>query len=446
MIPKSHDQGRFAAEQGRGSRSGPRRRLPILLMGCAVLIGLVYCLPPIGTDRPSLASQERLGDVNTNKSGVRTASQPSQDAGTDAKGGQSPAIDDRLAVVLQKLAGPSGAPAVLTPEEVIAWKSEFQKLVARGGEAIPAIRSFLLEGTTHPFSTEVWRALGYSSARLAMVDALRQIGGAEAASLMRTLLSQNGSPREIAMLARGLDETTRGQFRPETLAAARAGLQRASTVFASAETTEAKALDVAPLFEVFQHYGDASVVPDLEKAAAQWSYYAAIALADLADGEGLPSLLKMAEKQSGSSRMLALGMIAQLSASNGEAKEFLHSQVAAGQIPPSFWPYLSGSLAGEEYFPVDSAITLYPNLRDWSDLKSIHIHSGNQNLYVLPGSLTETSEGLNQRLTLMNDLLSSTSDATAQENLRKSITTLEKRLAQIPETPTHREAPQEDPR
>ena len=42
--------------------------------------------------------------------------------------------------------------------------------------------------------------------------------------------------------------------------------------------------DVAPLFEIYQKFGDAQSVGDLERSANQWNFYSMIALAHLPEG------------------------------------------------------------------------------------------------------------------------------------------------------------------
>jgi hypothetical protein len=68
---------------------------------------------------------------------------------------------------------------------------------------------------------------------------------------------------------------------------------------------------VGPLFEALQKFGGPSAVPDLEQATGQWKYYATMALAQLPDGAGIPSLIQMAQDGAGSgksSRDVALQM------------------------------------------------------------------------------------------------------------------------------------------
>jgi hypothetical protein len=300
----------------------------------------------------------------------------------------------------------SGTNAALTPEAVAAWRTNFMNLVQNGSGSVPALRAFLDQKMDYQFTQEAWQTLGYSSARLAAIDALRQIGGPDAVTAREGLLGTTQTPREIAVLARDLE--------------------------AAAAAAKDPQVDVAPLFEVFQHYGDASAIPELEKAMGQWNYYATISLTNLPDNAGVPSLLRMADPTSGSgSRVVALEMVAQLAASNADARQFLATQVANKGIPANLWPYLASPLAGDQYYPVDSAITQYPQLQSMSDLKTSHLAYGNQNLYTLPGNQNLTADGIQQRLALVDELLKATSDPAAVQALQRARDTLTQRSTRV---------------
>jgi hypothetical protein len=317
----------------------------------------------------------------------------------------------------------SGTNVNLTVESLSDWRTNFMQLVQSGAAALPAIQALLEQRGDAPFSKEVSDALGYGSVRLAALDALRQIGGPEAAALLGKTLGQTTDPREIAVLARNLEEIAPGQYLDQALAAVRSALQTA----VSAKDPQ---MDVAPLFEVLQRYGGASVISELEKATGQWKYYAVTALANLPEGAGIPALLKMADPSTGSgNRLLALETVAQMAAVNPTMADFLVSQVTGKQIPANYWPYLSGPLTGDQYFPVDSVITKFPTLQSWSDLKTTHIPYGNQNLYSVPGELSLTPDVINQRIVLVDQLLSLTSDPTAVRTLQQARGTLQNRLA-----------------
>lgn len=373
------------------------------------------------TVRPEAARTQPARDASTGRAhstvgvtGLATATLPI--------GALPVAIDPAIKTMVANLKELSGTNIQLSAEAAAAWRTNLMHLVQSGPAAVPALRAFLDQKTDYPFSREIWQATGYNSSRLAAIDALRQIGGPEALSAMQGLLATTQSPREVAVLARNLEESQPGNYREQALAAARSGLQ-------SAVQARDPNIDVAPLFEVFQHYGDASVIPDLEGARNTWNYYATIALADLPEGAGVPSLLRMAEGGAGS-RVLALEMVAQLAAKNQTARDFLLAQASGNKITPNLWPYLTGPLAGDQYFPVDSAITAYPEIQSWSDVRTTHINSGNQNLYMLPGYMSLTADELNARAALVDELLKIAADPAAVQALQRARDTLARRSSQ----------------
>jgi HEAT repeat protein len=321
-----------------------------------------------------------------------------------------------------------GARGTLTPENADAWRANFTNLVQSGVAAVPAIRAFLsqkVEKADYVFTQEIRQALGFGSARSAAIDALRQIGSPEAVDAMRTLLATTPAPQEVALLARDLEELAPGQYREQAVAVARAGL---STI----QHAEESPSDVGPLFEVLQHYGDGSTVPELEKATDRWNYYATVALANLPESAGVPSILRMAAPETGGdNRVIALEMVAQLAATNPDARQFLAAQAAGQSIPANLWGYLVGPLSGDQYFPVDAVMTPYPQLQSLSDLKTTHLGFGNQNLYVLPGEEALTAEGLQQRLAVVGELLKATSDPAAVQALQRAQDTLARRSTRL---------------
>src|SRR5258708_7861231 len=108
-----------------------------------------------------------------------------------------------------------------TPEEATAWKQNLQLLIQQGAAAVPAIQELLEKNVDLGFGKEGGDLLGYASARYAMFDALRQIGGTEAAGAMVGVLQSSADPREIALLAQDLEQMAPGEHSQEVLEAAR---------------------------------------------------------------------------------------------------------------------------------------------------------------------------------------------------------------------------------
>ena len=169
----------------------------------------------------------------------------------------------------------------LTPEQVQAWKQDYEKLIKAGAESVPAIREFLAQNVdVNLKSLPNGDQLGASSVRHAMFDALRQIGGADAAALSAEVMQNTANPQEIALLAANLESMAPGQYGETAMAAARIALANAA-----ADPTK---VDVAPLFQVLQSYGGANALSDFLQAATKYNYYAPIALAQIPNGPRWP--------------------------------------------------------------------------------------------------------------------------------------------------------------
>jgi hypothetical protein len=304
----------------------------------------------------------------------------------------------------------------LTPEKAAEWRQGLQQLTQQGAAAVPAIREFLERNRDIDFTAaNAGSALGEPSLRFALFDALKQIGGPEAQALAAQTLQTTADPREIALLAKSLDQQAPDQYRQAAVDAARAAL-------AMAAEGKLAGRDVGPLFGVLQQYGGAEVVPDLERATGQWRYYAAITLAGLPDGAGVPSLIQMVEDPNGAAkggRQAALQMLAEVSPQYPAASAALLEQAKLNQIPNATWINISEVLAGHSYQiggpEADSAGT-----GSGSNLKSYHLEFGNQNFFSSPNSTVLNTDQINQRVSLIDQLLAMNSNATAAELLLRS--------------------------
>jgi hypothetical protein len=196
---------------------------------------------------------------------------------------------------------------VLSPEQASTWRTNLSQLISQGATALPAIREFLDKNLDIEFGGAGKQMLGYSSARLAMIDALAQIGGPDSAALMSGVLGTTADPKEIAVIARNLEQIDPGVHRQELLDAARQTL-------AMAAEGKLPDRDVGPLFELFQSYGDSSIAAELAKDSKQWNYYSMFSLAQLPDEAGLATLIQIANGEGGlgsGARVPALEMLAQ---------------------------------------------------------------------------------------------------------------------------------------
>ena len=326
--------------------------------------------------------------------------------------------------LVAKLTQPDLNSGPITAEKAAEWKENLQQLVQQGAAGTPAIRDFLEKNLDMNFeSVNGGKALGQPSLRMALLDALRQIGGPEAMAISAQTLQTTTDPREIAFLARHLDQQAPEQYRDAALKAARESL-------ALATEGKLEAKDVGPLFDVLGQYGGAGAVPDLEQAAARWKYYSAIALADLPEGAGIPSLLQMADPATGgrANRIAALEALAQLSPLYPEARDALLQQAHASQISDSSWITVAGVLAGDKLqigkvAPEDVGTV-------GTNLKMFHLSNGNQDFYSTQNTAQLSPGEITERVALIDQLLSqekNTLTPTATEALQKSRATLTNR-------------------
>ncbi len=332
-----------------------------------------------------------------------------------------PGADPQSKSLVAALARTEQSAGPMTPDEINAWKANLQNLVQQGTSSVPAIAEFLEKNQDTEFGPGGKTALGYSSARRAMFDALAQIGGPEATGTLTRVLKDSADPREIAALADRLASLSPEEHKPEIIQASREVLGLAASGKLPADT------DVGPIFEVLQKYGDQTVLEDLEKGSQQWKYYSAIALGSLPDGAGVPSLIKMASEDTGG-KIPALQILGQLAYDHPDARTALLQQARENKIPANYWPYMIDSLAGREfgYLNSDGGQTRASNLA--SDLKSTSIKFGNQNYFTIPNPASSTPEFIDQRTALINELKAVTSDPAALSALEQAQTDLNSRL------------------
>jgi hypothetical protein len=311
----------------------------------------------------------------------------------------------------------------LSGEQATVWKQQLQALVQQGAAALPAIRDFLELNEDIDFGPADIQMLGYHSVRSALFDAIRQIGGPEGAQAAVTALRGTADPREILTLARHLESMAEGEHRQPILESVR-------QVLGMAKRGELAGYDVGPLFEVLQKYGGQAARPDLEQAAGQWKYYGAIGLANLPEGEGIPSLIRMATEPAGRSG-LALELLAQVSLQYPEARTVLLDQVGAGKVSSKQWPYLAAVLSGDYYQLPDALWFAARNGVPIDRQKTAHIGFGNQNFYkgLPPGEIPP--EQLTRQIALVEEIASATPDATAKAFLQSARNALDQRLSRL---------------
>ena len=279
----------------------------------------------------------------------------------------------------------------LTQEQAQEINQMFHQLRDQGTAAIPAIRDFLQRNEDINFDgLQGGEFVESGTMRLGLIDALQQIGGAEAVAASAQILQATVDPSEIALLARNLEEQAPGQYRQAEIAAARDALVQATS-------GGWKGGDVSPLFETLQAVGDPSVIPLLKDAAKQWNYYATMALAGLPNGAGIPALIELAQDPAMGSLGtgdFALRPLAQVALQYPDAARTLIEQARLNQIPDTAWSTVASSLAGT------------------------YIQYGNQIFGSTIPSVSWSPSEINQRISLIDQLLSVAQSPVGRQNLQ----------------------------
>ena len=168
------------------------------------------------------------------------------------------------AEIVAKLRGLKSAPPGQTraARQAIAWLEE---LIAAGPAALPAIREFLARNEDIDFAPPVRGGRSANvpnefivppSLRFGLFDAVKQIGGPEAETLLAEVLGATGRGAEVGWLARALQDIAPNKYRDVALTAARNLLARPAAV--GPNPVDRSERD--QLFGVLTMFGDTSYV------------------------------------------------------------------------------------------------------------------------------------------------------------------------------------------
>jgi len=247
--------------------------------------------------------------------------------------------------LLAELAEISNGQNPISREQAEKFKKNLEELVRRGAASIPAIREFL-DKNVDTYYNEVTGGdqLSYSSLRAALFDTLKQIGGPEAQGAMVQVLQTSAVPGELLEIAKNLEVEAPGQYREQILKAAREALEMASS---NQLGTNA---ELGPAYRILNSYSEAGAAEDTAKLDPI-NFSNALAMANLPDGQGLQTLIQMAQNPSpdASGKIVATEMIAQLAGNNAQAFEALMQMAQNAQISNRVWTRLAPILAGDQY-------------------------------------------------------------------------------------------------
>jgi hypothetical protein len=304
--------------------------------------------------------------------------------------------------LVARLAQPEFFNAGITPQKAEELKRSLKELAEQGVAAVPAIRDYLDRFQDIDFDAlGAGKLIGYSSLRMGVLDALGQISGPEATELSLQMLQKTGDPLEIGFLAKVLEK----QLPPEQFR--QAALSAATDALAQASSSKPDGRSLTPVFEVLQKYGDESVVGLLEQAVGRWKYPATLVLAAMPDGVGIPALIRLAQDPAIRASGLgdyALRPLAQAAMQYPEARAALVDQARLNQIPESAWPTLAASLTGN------------------------YIQYGSQIFSTTTPAIGWTSDQINQRIAIIDQLLAVASSTGGQQALQKARAGLVSRL------------------
>jgi hypothetical protein len=332
---------------------------------------------------------------------------------------ESRIVSRRSLVLVERLALPS-TEGHFTAESALAWDDTLAKLVSLGTEAVPAIERLLRTRSVEKWDAGVRQVLRYESVREAMFEALLKIGGVDAQEVLASILADAVEPREVALLARNLELLAPGEYAVAAIAAATRSLE-----YEEPESTKTR--EVAPLFEVFSRLGGVDIAPLLEGTALRWSYYAAISLAQMPGGAGVPSLLRLAQEPTFEvAAEPAIRALASLAAKNEIARAAFLQLVRNDRIRSSDWSDLAPILAGEDFQFAAGVFGGAATSGLGTQAQLLHIRKGNQNFWMGPQALSASSS--EQQLAWLDHLAAAATNPRAQAAIHHAWKMMSERL------------------
>jgi uncharacterized protein YoaH (UPF0181 family) len=386
--------------------------VPALVLGLLVIVAAIaYKVLRSSPREPSTApipAEASAGTAPAPRPTIRpTESHEVADAPSDATPTPNPApaiASPPSAVPLFPPADPKNLVSILsalngkepvTAEQAQKWKESLQQLIRQGPSSVPAIQQFLAQNLDANYAgVSGANALGYSSLRSAMLDALAQIGGPESTQAILQVLQTSIFPTDIATLAKTLDAQGPGQYQQAILDAVRQQLNLGAL-------DQLGGANVLPLFQVLasEAASGANISADLTQYSEKWPYYSAIALASLPDGAGVPSLSQIAQGAVPGNQAAAAQALAELAPQNTQALSSLLDLAKGGQLPDSVMAQLAPYLAGRQYQlgpPEDPAV---------GGVLTFHMANGNEDFSSFDSSGALNQAQVAQRISIIDQLL-----------------------------------------
>jgi len=367
---------------------------------------------PALTESASLASENMAPDVPEPEPVGEKFQHPTPSAqSTTNPPTAAPSIARTPQQLVAEILEISSTEGPITAEKAEKFKRNLEELIKQGAGSVPAIRELLEKKLEYDFAdVPGGEQVGYASLRASMIDALKQIGGPEAQEAMVQVLQTSALPSELLAIANNLDQDAPGLYRDQILNAARESL-------AIAATNQYANVELGPAFRILQNYGAANTTADAAKNEPA-NFNNAINLANMPEGQGLASLVQMAENPSSASgQTIATEMIAQMAGQNSKALDAVIQMAQNGQISNGTWEKLAPILGGDQYQIGSSAQS--------SGDPNVPQNSG----FTIINNVT-TSDEINQRIALIDKILGIVpSDSAAANSLRNQRNILNAKLS-----------------
>ena len=374
-----------------------------LVIGTIALLLLVFCVWNAGTRPPATRQANR-------ESGTRVAPSAGPSRPVHAPGGMD-AFVSRVSHV-----------NVMTAARANHVERILRELARRRQAGVRAIGRVLRRGDDVDFASMVGgERLGHRTLRQALIDTLGRIGGPDAAAVALEEIRRTTQPMEIVMLARILEREQPGAHREEMIHAASEALRAAE---------HGPPPDVGPLFDLLASDGTGPALAELERSAPRWEAYALIALADVPDGAGIPSVAALAR---GADSQLAFRVLAQTGGQYGDAGDALLDLARAGRIPDGTWPAIGEALAGKQLRLSTRMFDGTPLAADASApvRKTFYVQWLNVRYEEDVVSAGWSDERVDRQLALIEDLRAAASSPAAEDALQYARRALDIRLAAV---------------
>lgn len=300
----------------------------------------------------------------------------------------------------------------ITKEQAEKFKADLKALIAQGKDAVPAIREFLERNVELSYANAGGESLGYSSLRASLIDALAQIGGPEATSVLLSTLNSTALPGEITQLAHALEQLAPGQYTGDIMNAVQQTIEMAMNGSLGKE-------DVGGLFALAAQAAangqlSPALLADLVKSAQALKWYSPITLANLPGDQGIDALINMLKDPNVPNTVAEI--LGQKAWDNDKALNALIDLARNGKISSADYQQIIALMSGDEY-----SITQKGNPQQGVDCQFYHIEYNNQNFSRCHDPNFDPKKGIDA----LNKLLAGVNDPNVRTSIQNQIAKLQ---------------------